>query len=124
MLANYAGLLGVAESSPLRWGIPASYLLVAVTGFGYGLGLKVLRPEVYARIGRGARAVLPPPGPVVHATGGSSPWPYGQLQANGPVASDPFPAYEMPGVSGAPVVLPGEDTWAGSGWSDPRGKIR
>ncbi|MEV4515178.1 APC family permease [Dactylosporangium sp. NPDC049525] len=49
-------LLGVAPDSPLRWVIPAGYVAVAVLGVGWGLVLKVARPDVYANIGLGAKS--------------------------------------------------------------------
>lgn len=79
VLANFAALLGVAQSSPLRWGIPAAYLAVAVSGYAYGLLLTMRRPQVYAAIGRGARAVLPPP---------PEPAPFGRLTPNAPLAPE------------------------------------
>ncbi|MGH3679401.1 MAG: APC family permease [Natronosporangium sp.] len=65
-LAHFGTLLGVDESHPLRWGIPAGYLLVALLGTGWGLSLRTRRPDVYTGIGRGAKAVtssitIPPP---------------------------------------------------------------
>ena len=56
VLANFAGLLGVAPDSPLRWGIPLVYAAVAVAGLGYGLFLRRTRPQVYAGIGHGTAA--------------------------------------------------------------------
>jgi amino acid transporter len=56
VLANYATLLGVQESSPLRWGIPAAVLMVAVAGYLYGLSVKYRKPQVYAAIGLGAKS--------------------------------------------------------------------
>jgi len=97
VLANFAGLIGVPESSPLRWGIPLAYLLVGVAGWGYGVFLKATRPQVYAAIGRGARAGLPVP-----------PAPFGQLRPNGPFTSGGgFGRGPFDGGSGA-VLLPGE----------------
>lgn len=66
-LAHFGTLLGVAESHPLRWGVPAGYLALALLGFGWGLFLKLRRPGVYAGIGLGPKAVtaggvgVPPP---------------------------------------------------------------
>jgi amino acid transporter len=67
VLATLATLLGVGESSPLRWGIPAAYAATGLAGCLYGLGLKARRRHTYTAIGRGARAttrttptVLPP----------------------------------------------------------------
>jgi amino acid transporter len=56
-LWHFATLLGVAESHPLRWGVPAGYLFVAVAGAGWALLLRATRPQVYAGIGKGAKAV-------------------------------------------------------------------
>jgi amino acid transporter len=58
-LANYATLLGVTESSPLRWGIPAAYAATGITGGLYGLVLKARRRHTYTAIGHGAKAALP-----------------------------------------------------------------
>jgi amino acid transporter len=55
-LAHFATLLGVAEPHPLRWGVPAGYLVVGLLGAGWGLILRRRRPDVYAGIGLGARA--------------------------------------------------------------------
>lgn len=54
-LANFATLLGVPEDSPLRWGVPITYLIIAVAGIGWGLILRTSRPEVYTAIGLGAK---------------------------------------------------------------------
>lgn len=65
-LAHFATLLGVEPDNPLRWGVPAAYLLIGLLGIGWGLLLRQARPQVYAAIGRGARAVtagLPIPRP-------------------------------------------------------------
>jgi amino acid transporter len=59
VLVNYATLLGVGESSPLRWGIPAAYTATAITGGLYGLALKARRRHTYTAIGHGAKAALP-----------------------------------------------------------------
>jgi amino acid transporter len=98
VLANFAGLIGVTESSPLRWGIPLAYLLVGLAGCGYGLVLKATRPDVYAAIGRGARAGLPVPPP-----------PFGQLRPNGPLSGSGF-ATGPSGYEHGPgaVLLPSE----------------
>jgi amino acid transporter len=65
-LSQFDTLLGVPADHPLRWGVPAGYLAVALLGIGWGLILKRTRPHVYAGIGRGAKAVttgieIPPP---------------------------------------------------------------
>ncbi|GAA2986035.1 APC family permease [Actinokineospora diospyrosa] len=57
VVANYALLLGVPETSPLRWGIPIAFAVVALGGVGYGLLLRRTRPQVYDAIGRGAGRV-------------------------------------------------------------------
>lgn len=66
VLANLATLLGVTESSPLRWGIPAAFALTGLAGASYGLVLRARRSDTYTAIGQGPRAsvatstVLPP----------------------------------------------------------------
>jgi amino acid transporter len=55
--AHYATLLGVPRGDPAAWALPASYAVVAVIGLGWGLVLKISRPQVYAAIGLGAHAV-------------------------------------------------------------------
>lgn len=54
-LANFATLLGVPEDSPLRWGVPITYAIIAALGIGWGLILRTSRPEVYNAIGLGAK---------------------------------------------------------------------
>ena len=49
-------LLGVEPTSPLRWGIPAAYLVIAVLGVIWALVLDLHRPDVYAAIGLGAKS--------------------------------------------------------------------
>jgi amino acid transporter len=56
-LAHFDTLLGVPDSHVLRWGVPVGYLVVALLGAGWGLLLRRSRPQVYAGIGKGARAV-------------------------------------------------------------------
>ncbi len=56
-LAHFGTLLGVPEDHLLRWGVPAAYLIVAVLGTCWGLALRSSRPDVYAGIGKGAKAV-------------------------------------------------------------------
>lgn len=62
VLANIATLLGVTESSPLRWGIPAAFAVTGLAGSAWGLALKARRAGTYTAIGCGPRAatVLPP----------------------------------------------------------------
>ena len=54
---NYATLLGVSPTDPAAWEFPASYAVIAAIGLGWGMLLKVRRPQVYATIGLGAHAV-------------------------------------------------------------------
>jgi amino acid transporter len=54
---NFAALLGVETASPLRWQLPACYLLAAAIGGGWALILRARRPAVYEVIGLGANAV-------------------------------------------------------------------
>lgn len=58
VVANFATLLGIPDTSPLRWGIPCLYLITGLTGAIYGLHLKAHRPAVYAVIGHGAKTAL------------------------------------------------------------------
>jgi amino acid transporter len=55
-VSNFATLLGVAPTSPLRWILPGVYVVAAVLGLVWGLILRVASPDVYSRIGLGARA--------------------------------------------------------------------
>ena len=54
---HYATLLGVSAGDPAAWALPASYAAAAVIGLGWGLILRIRRPQVYAAIGLGAHAV-------------------------------------------------------------------
>jgi amino acid transporter len=54
---HYSTLLGVAPDSIAAWALPAGYAAVAALGAGWGLVLRVRRPQVYATIGLGAHAV-------------------------------------------------------------------
>jgi len=55
-LAFFGQLLGTAN--PIRvWATPAAYLLVAVSGVAWAYHLKRKRPEAWAVIGRGDRAI-------------------------------------------------------------------
>ncbi|GIG55735.1 amino acid permease [Longispora fulva] len=58
-LVNFAAVLGVAETSPLRWEVPAALAVLTAAGCARGLWLRTARPEVYASIGRATRAALP-----------------------------------------------------------------
>jgi amino acid transporter len=55
-VSNFATLLGVAPDSSLRWAIPAVYPVAALLGVLWALVLRSSRPDVYARIGRGAES--------------------------------------------------------------------
>jgi amino acid transporter len=54
---HYATLLGVPAGAAAAWMLPASYAMVAAIGLGWGLALKIWRPQAYAAIGLGAHAV-------------------------------------------------------------------
>lgn len=70
---NFATLLGVSGSSPLRWVLPCVYVAAAVLGLVWGLVLRGANPDVYARIGLGAKAATGQAVPAVapSAVGGS-----------------------------------------------------
>ncbi|SES49304.1 APC family permease [Actinokineospora terrae] len=53
VVAHYALLLGVPEESPLRWGVPIVFAVVAIGGIVYGIVLRRTRPQVYDAIGKG-----------------------------------------------------------------------
>ena len=55
-LTNFDVLLGVEPTSPLRWGIPSAYVVIAVLGVIWALVLNLYRPDVYAAIGLGAKS--------------------------------------------------------------------
>jgi hypothetical protein len=55
-VANFDVLLGVASTSPLRWGIPCAYFVIAVLGVIWALVLNRRRPDVYRAIGLGAKS--------------------------------------------------------------------
>jgi amino acid transporter len=55
-VANFATMLGVSPSDPLRWGVPVTFLLVALLGMLYGAWLRFARHPVYAAIGMGAKS--------------------------------------------------------------------
>jgi amino acid transporter len=55
-LVNFATLLGVEPTSPLRWGIPIAYLVIAILGVVWALALRHRRHAVYAAIGLGAKS--------------------------------------------------------------------
>ncbi|HEU5160982.1 MAG TPA: APC family permease [Streptosporangiaceae bacterium] len=55
-VANFATLLGVDPTSPLRWALPAAYVVAAIIGVAWALVLSLTQPDVYAKIGLGAEA--------------------------------------------------------------------
>jgi amino acid transporter len=67
-VANFATLLGVSGSSPLRWILPCVYVVAAVLGLIWGLALRGANPEVYSRIGLGAKATTGQAAPAVTHT--------------------------------------------------------
>lgn len=84
VVANVATLLGVAPASPLRWGVPAAFVVTAALGCAYGLFLKVRRPAVYAAIGLGAKAAALPAAPTRYPSDAG----FGQLHPHGPLRND------------------------------------
>jgi amino acid transporter len=70
---NLAALLGVPPGHPMTWIVLAGYAAAAVLGAGWGLLLKLERPEVYAAIGMGAKSArleAGVPGPRIPANTG------------------------------------------------------
>jgi hypothetical protein len=55
---HFDTLLGVAPDSPVRYAVPAAYVAATLLGAGWALILKATRPQVYARIGLGAKAAI------------------------------------------------------------------
>ncbi|MCW2899563.1 MAG: amino acid permease [Streptosporangiaceae bacterium] len=55
-VANLATLLGVDNASPLRWILPAAYVVATALGLVWALILRATHPNVYAGIGLGAKA--------------------------------------------------------------------
>lgn len=55
-LVNFDVVLGVAPTSPLRWGIPSAFVVIAVLGVIWALVLNLRRPGVYRAIGLGAKS--------------------------------------------------------------------
>jgi amino acid transporter len=68
---NYGTLLGTSPGDAANWILPASFAVIAVIGAGWGLVLRLSRPEIYAAIGLGARAVTVPHGAVVPPAAGT-----------------------------------------------------
>ncbi|WP_425498860.1 APC family permease [Natronoglycomyces albus] len=57
-VSHFGELLGAEEGSPLPWLIPTIFVAAALGGIVWGLVLRATRPDVYATIGMGAKAVL------------------------------------------------------------------
>lgn len=72
-VANFATLLGVAATSPLRWVLPAAYVVAALVGVGWALVLRASQPDVYAQIGLGAEAATGQATPAGFRPGGGRP---------------------------------------------------
>ena len=53
-IIGFGELLQVSPDSPFRWIVPPLYAGVALIGLVWGLVMRVVRPEAYAAIGRGA----------------------------------------------------------------------
>jgi amino acid transporter len=51
IITNYAQMLGVEPSSPLRWALPSIFPLLGVTGVLWALYLRARHPSTYASIG-------------------------------------------------------------------------
>ncbi|GIG59162.1 amino acid permease [Longispora fulva] len=66
-VSNFATLLGVEATSPLRWIVPALFPVAALIGVGWALVLKATRPDVYRSIGLGANSSIGRTGPSVLA---------------------------------------------------------
>lgn len=58
VLAHYDVLLGTDPDDPLRWTIPAAYLVLAAGGAAYALWLRHTNPRIYSRIGLGAESPI------------------------------------------------------------------
>ncbi|HEX6472171.1 MAG TPA: APC family permease [Streptosporangiaceae bacterium] len=68
-VANFATLLGVDKTSPLRWALPAAYIVAAAVGLVWAMALRAGQPDVYAKIGLGADAATGQASPAGAATG-------------------------------------------------------
>lgn len=72
-VTDFHVLLGAAPGSALRWILPGIIGAAVLLGLGYGLVLKVVRPQVHARIGLGNEAFqLEKAAKAVKAAGGSN----------------------------------------------------
>lgn len=50
-LVNVDDLLGIAPDSPLRWGVPLFFAVLAAFGVLWSVGLIVFYPDIYEKIG-------------------------------------------------------------------------
>jgi hypothetical protein len=55
-VVEYDFLLGLPDPEPLRWILPASYVVLFLLGVWWARYLRSSRPETYEMIGRGANA--------------------------------------------------------------------
>ena len=55
-VVEYDFLLGLPDPEPLRWILPAIYVVLFLLGVWWARHLRSARPEVYEMIGRGANA--------------------------------------------------------------------
>ncbi|MBT8228021.1 MAG: APC family permease [Dactylosporangium sp.] len=86
-LDNVDVLLGVQADHALVWAVPTAFAVAAGLGFGWGLILRTLQPQVYARIGLGAKAAL----------------------ASMPAAAVPNPRHGT--TTGGDAATPAEELW-------------
>jgi amino acid transporter len=56
-IAHFGTLLGTGPHNPAAWLLPSAFGAAAAAGLGWGLILKIRRPQVYATIGLGAHAI-------------------------------------------------------------------
>ena len=71
-VTQYGVLLGLSDPHAWqRWAFPAAFAVVVALGLAWGAVLKVVRPDVYARIGQGPQAstISPPAAPAPIPTG-------------------------------------------------------
>jgi hypothetical protein len=66
---NFATLLGVDTSSPPRRILPDAYIVAAAVGLVWALVLCAASPQVYLKIGLGARAAAVPESSLAPAAG-------------------------------------------------------
>jgi amino acid transporter len=59
-VAQFHILLGVEETSPLRWIFPGAFGVIALSGFVWALVLRRKRPHIYHAVGLGANSMTTP----------------------------------------------------------------